>query len=916
MPIGNSVRGVSPWVGRLLAGVATWALVAGAAGAQTTGASHDAGADAQAGATGSAVSEVVVTGTHIHGAPPVGSSLIEVGRQQIELTGATTTMEVLRLQPMIFNLGITDTQRNGTGGAANITYGSSINLRGLSPFATLTLVDGHRAVPAGTVGATVDPNSIPTVMLERVDIVADGASATYGSDAIAGVVNLVLRRNYEGVEATARAGWGDHYDEHQFDLLLGHRWATGQFTIGFEEAYHSALNGQYRDFYSSDLRSRGGADFRPITCSPGTVSLNGVNYAIPAGGVTPATASALVANTQNYCDPLRNQDLLPAQQRYSAAATFNQSITDWLSVFGDANYSYRRYHREVPLASGPLTVTSANPYFVAPLGTGATSETVDYWFGNQGLGNTWTDHGYSRTYQLTLGLDIKLPHDWQWETTGQFGRDDDRDTEISISASSPQVAAALASTNPATALNLFGANSTGLLQSLENNVFIAPGTTKQYVIESNLNGALFSLPGGAVRAALGFQWEKHTLVDGLIAGTTQSFGPAFGGLQHLGRTDHAFYGELLVPIVGPGNAIPGVIERLDVDAGVRYTDYDVVGSTTNPKVGVNWTVNNDLKLHGSWGTSFRAPELSELVGPLTAVFFQQYATPGGPVFGYTLAGGNLGLKPETATTWSLGGDWTPAFAPGFKATLNYFNIDYRNQVSSYLSNLNILENPGTYGALITNCPSAACTALIDKYVLGTGPGAAPEPVFGPIITNPAVFVDGRNLNLANTKTDGLDFELDYRFPTASAGTFDLGVSGTYFFSFKESLIPGAPALEEVNHIDFPLRFKLRGQVLWQKGPFTAAAFVNYANGYLNDLSTPVQHVGGYATVDLHLQYALDGIGWSLARGVQIGLDVTNLFDTDPPFVNIIPNGNGGGGFDPSVANPIGRIVAVTLRKRF
>ncbi len=901
-------RSAASWTHRLLAGVAGWALLCGAAAAQ--------GADAKTDGAASSVSEVVVTGTHIKGAPPVGSPLIEVGRQDIELTGATTTMEVLQLQPQIFNLGITDTQRNGAGGAANITYGSSINLRGLSPFATLTLVDGHRAVAGGTVGAAVDPNSIPTVMLERVDIVADGASATYGSDAIAGVVNLVLRRNFEGVEASARAGFGDHYDEHQFDVLLGHHWSSGQFTIGFEEAYHSALSGVDRDFYGSDLRSRGGADFRTTSCSPGTISLNGVSYAIPAGGVTPASAASLTPNTHNSCDPLKSEDLLPEQQRYSTAATFNQSITSWLSVFGDATFSYRRYHRQVPLASGPLTVTSANPYFVAPQGTGATSETVDYWFGNQGLGDTWTDHGYSRTYQVTLGADVDLPHDWRWETTGQFGRDDDRDTEISISASSAQVGAALASTNPATALNLFGPNSLSLLQSLENNVFIAPGTTKQYIVESTANGPLFSLPGGEVRAAVGFQWEKHTLVDGLIAGTTQSFGPAFGGLQHLGRTDHAFYGELLVPIIGPDNAIPGLVQSLQVDGGLRYTDYDVVGSTTNPKVGVNWTVNNQLKLHGSWGTSFRAPELSELVGPLTAVFFQQYATPGGPVFGYTLAGGNLGLKPETATTWSLGGDWTPAFAPGFKATLNYFNIKYDNQISSYLSNLNILENPSTYGALITNCPSAACSALINKYVLGTGPGAAPEPVFGPIITNPAVFVDGRNLNLATTNTDGFDLQLDYRFTTASAGTFDLGLSGTYFLSFKESLVTGAPALEEVNHIDFPLRFKLRGQVLWSNGPFTAAVFVNYANGYLNDLATPAQQVDSYTTVDLHLQYALDRLGLPLARGVQVGVDVTNLFDAKPPFVDIIPNGNGGGGFDPAVANPIGRIVAFTVKKRF
>ena len=911
MPIANTAQSGWSWTRRLMIGVAAGALFAGAASAASA---EDNSPDAKSNAP--APSEILVTGTHIQGAAPVGSSLIEVGRKDIDLTGATTTMEVLQLQPQIFNLGITDTQRNGTGGAGNITYANSINLRGLSPFATLTLLDGHRAVPAGTVGAAVDPNSIPVVMLDRVDIVADGASATYGSDAIAGVVNLVLRRNFEGVEARGRIGFGDNYDEHQIDLLFGHHWSTGQFTIGFEESYHTALNGTDRSFYSSNLSGRGGADFRSTSCSPGTISLNGVNYAIPAGGVTVATAASLVANTRNFCDPIKTEDLVPDQRRYSTAATFNQEVASWLSLFGDATFSYRNYHRQVPLTSGPLTVTNANPYFVAPPGTGATSETVDYWFGNQGIGDTWRDHGFSRNYQVTLGSDVKLPFGWRWQTTGQYGRDDDKDTEISVSASSPEVAAALASTNPATALNLFGPTSTAVLKALEDNVFIAPGTSKQWVVESNLTGSLFMLPGGDVRAALGFQWEKHTLVDGLILGTTQGFGPAFGGLQHLERTDHAFYGELLVPIVGPNNAVPGLIQALELDGGLRYTSYTVVGSTTNPKIGVNWTVNDDLKLHGSWGTSFRAPGLSELVGPVTAVFFQQYATPSGPVFGYTLGGGNLGLKPETATTWSMGADWTPTFAKGFKATLNYFNINYKNQISSYLSNLNILENPATYGSLINNCPSAACTALINQYILGTGPNPTPEPVFGPVIPNPAVFVDGRELNLASTKTDGFDFQLNYRIPTEAAGTFDLGFSGTYFLSFKESAVPGAPIQEEINHIDFPLRFKFRGDVVWTEGYFTAAAFLNYENGYLNDLATPIQHVASYTTLDLHLQYALDGTGLPLAKGAQIGIDVTNLFDTDPPFVNIIANGNGGGGFDPAAASPIGRVVSFTLRKRF
>lgn len=892
-----------------MAGAAVCALASGNALAQANPPTSQS-ADSKSGQP--AVSEVVVTGTNIRGTAPVGSPLIAVTRKDIDQTGATTVSQILQLQPQILNFGITDTSRSGTGGAGNITYATSINLRGLSPYATLTLFDGFRVDPAGTVGSAVDPNSIPSIMLQRVDVVADGASATYGSDAIAGVVNLIPRRNFEGMLVQARGGWGDHYDEQQYDALIGHKWNSGQLTVGLEYTYNSALNGQYRSFYNSDLTSHGYPDYRQNSCSPGTIVYGGQTYAIPAAGVTPATASSLVPGTQNLCDPLKSEDLVPQQRRYNVAATFNQDITPWLSVFADGFYSYREYQRQAPLASGPLTVTSANPYYVAVPGNTTGSETVDYWFGNQGLGNTWIDHGHSANYNIIGGFNISLPRDWKLELTATYGHDHDEDDEVSINASSAAVAAALASTNPSTALNLFGPNSTALLKSLENNVFIAPGWTSLINYQAKLDGTLFNLPGGAVKAAVGFENQHDSVVDGLIEGTTQSSGVLFGGLQHLSRTWNSAYGEILIPLVGPQNDVP-FVNRLDVDAGIRYTDYTVIGSTTNPKIGVNWTINDSIKLHGSWGTSFRAPQLSELVGPLTAVFYQTYSTPTGPVGGYTTAGGNLKLQPETATTWSLGADWKPV--SNLRVSLNYFNIDYANQIASYLSNLNILQNPAAYGALITYCPSAACAALIDQYV--TGPNH--ELVLGPILNQNQIgaFVNGVNENLGTTRTDGFDFTADYAIPDTAAGDFGVGINGTYYLSYKQAFTPGAPLLNVLNTVGYPLRLRFRARFSWDRGPWDVAAFVNYENGYTNNENTPVQQVGAWTTLDLHVAYRLDAlINTAVLRDSHLRLDVTNLFDTNPPFVAIIPNANGGGGFDPNVASPIGRIVAVTFDKKF
>ena len=150
----------------------------------------DAGAKAAA-ADSVSLEEVVVTGSRIRGEAPVGSTLIAVGRDDIDASGAMTATDIVQQLPQVLNFGITAGSRVQSGGSNNVTYGSSVNIRGIGPFATLALVNGHRVVPQGTTGFAVDPSVIPTIGLERLEVIADGASAIYGSDAIAGVANFI-----------------------------------------------------------------------------------------------------------------------------------------------------------------------------------------------------------------------------------------------------------------------------------------------------------------------------------------------------------------------------------------------------------------------------------------------------------------------------------------------------------------------------------------------------------------------------------------------------------------------------------------------------------------------------------------------------------------------------------------------------
>jgi iron complex outermembrane receptor protein len=181
-----------------------------------------------------------------------------------------------------------------------------------------------------------------------------------------------------------------------------------------------------------------------------------------------------------------------------------------------------------------------------------------------------------------------------------------------------------------------------------------------------------------------------------------------------------------------------------------------------------------------------------------------------------------------------------------------------------------------------------------------------------------VFVDGRPYNQGVTIARGLDFDVRYKLETDKLGTFGFGLMGTYFTDYFAAPTATAPLLDELNRINFPLKFRSRFSVNWSNGTgWSAGTYLNYTNGYTNDLATPVQKVDAYTTIDARLSYDFkDTPSFGLLKNFRIGLDVSNLFDTDPPFVNIAPSVNGGGGFDPNAASPVGRLIAVSIGKKF
>ncbi|MGI4877813.1 MAG: TonB-dependent receptor plug domain-containing protein, partial [Janthinobacterium lividum] len=845
-----------------------------------------------------------VTGSRIRVEAPVGSPITALNQTDITQSGRTTIEDAIRQLPQVFDLGVSENSRGQSGGSGNITYGNSVNLRGIGPNATLILIDSHRVTNNGR---STDPSVLPTLGVERIEVVADGASAIYGSDAIAGVVNLIPRRSLNGVEAFARFGVSDDgvYTEKSAGVAAGHKWANGQIMVAYEHVDKSSLNGLDRPFFTSNQTGSGGNNYSVTRCDPGTIRATQggttTSYAIPRGGVTQAGAGSLVGGTSNTCDDLRGQDLIPRQRYDSANATFTYDVTDWLSVFADGFYSYRSFVRLPAYANATVTIPQTNAFFVRPPGFTGTSYLLDYNFGNEVGRNN--NPGHSESWQITPGIRVKLPGDFRLEALLDKGMTYDNSITLN-GINNAALNAAAASSNPATALDPYGLHRTSAatLAGIFNQIFIAPTTGHFTGYEANVNGTLFNLPGGGVKIAAGYEGQEFKVDLGSARGN-----PGTATVYtHPSRRVDSGYAELYVPIFGPDNATR-FFQRLDIDAAFRYDRYSDVGATTNPKVGVNWEPFDGIKLRGSYGTSFRAPTLPQIYGNSSALFVQNYQNPasGAPIVGVALSGGNLGLKPETATTYSFGTDLEPIH--GLKLAATYFSVDYKNQVIALLSDLSVLTRLSQYagtGLILTGPAAAAQVASLIAQGM-TVNGALP----GGSAANVTTFVDGRSQNLGRSITRGIDFQATYTLPTPSLGEFAFNLSGTYLTKYSTQQSPAAPFVNQLNQIFQPLRFKTRGQVDWQKGILDVLVRATHIGGYTNTAVTPLQQVASYTPVDLIVSAKVG----NQDRPVVLSVEVRDLLDVSPPYVNIAPSVNGSGGYDATTTDPVGRLVAVSAR---
>ncbi|MEJ0038321.1 MAG: TonB-dependent receptor [Gammaproteobacteria bacterium] len=643
----------------------------------------------------------------------------------------------------------------------------------------------------------------------------------------------------------------------------------------------------------------------PTFSSPGNILIGSTTYAVPRQQNGQALTLAQIgpagsANRQNIyagAAPWGGTQIVADNRGYNIALNYNQNITDWLEFFGDSLWVQ---HHMFNYTSGSVNdvaakVPNSNPFSPCNPGhyaNGVVTGPADLMAACASGGLTVNYNtlsqigpalsvGFDKGWSTTNGFHIKLPGDWQISP------------QVSLNQHNQWFSnATLTTPNPATYNYFCDATTFDCSMPGALGIIIPPyqGTAKAGPILSTgrfyqlqADGALFELPGGKVRLATGVEYdyweaEKHTSTN------TDPY-----------KHDRAAYAELYIPIFGASNAIKG-IRSLELDIAGRYDDYSDTGITRNPKVGVNWTPFQDLKLHASYGTSFRGAPIQNL-GSLAPTFQTSTAAASAispalcprctdpalyGVFGsnkliYSEAMGNQNnLDPEKSTSYSFGFDWSPEALPGFLAGVNWWWIKYVNQVGNPESNAggvgainqqyyneHLIYNPAFFPQLAANNPLAymemnpranladpncaavyqkkvTTQALFNSYVACANNNSGGQSITGTTSTNPndvLAFTYYGQQNAGSTLADGFDLNASYAW-TTDWGNWKANFVGEYIPRFDVKVIQGAPTVDQAGRFGYVLKFKSRMQLGWQRnldvGALSANLFVNYSSKYKMD----------------------------------------------------------------------------------
>ncbi len=910
-------------------------------------------------------------------AAPAGSNPTNLDR--IEVTGSRIKRVDVETSAPVFSIDRADIQAQGltsvgdviqnlaaNGSALNSTFNnggngeSQVSLRNLGSARTLVLVDGHRWVGGTGLGGAVDLNSIPTAAVERIEVLKAGASSIYGSDAIAGVVNVILRKNYQGAEANAYIGNFDKGDgmRQSYDFTVGT--ADDRFSAMFGVGYvkEEPVFAGDREISSTPIDGTGVAfgssttpfgrfglcrgTVNPVTgvCSVAETRPNGTVGQFtynPGGSGLNGFRNYGAADTYNFAP---ENYLLTPQERKSIFGRASVNITDNVTATVTGTYNNRQSEQllaamPIVLGSGPGAGVQARTVTISPFSIynpfGATVSRI------QRRANETGGRSFNQdvdTFGFTGGLEGSFEQ-WDryftWDAGMVYARNDQNDTTNGL-FNIPSLRAALGPSEirngvpvcvnapggsvitGCVPLNLLGAVGSITPEMLAYSSFVAHDEfgykMKQYY--ANFGGELFDLQGGKFAFAGGVEHRTENgfdQPDALInsGNTTGNARTATSG----GYSVDEAYLELSIPLL---KDLP-FAHQLEFSLSSRYSDYSNFGDTVNSAFGFKWRPIEQLLVRGNYGEGFRAPSISELfqgvsdsfaqiADPCSTTFGGGYngLTPdqrarctaqGVPVGGYDQGnsqirisvGGNQNLQPETSTTKTLGLVWSPEFISGFDVSLDWWQIELKNTVTSF---------GGQF--ILDQCVREGVQAFCGQFSRSAGGN----------IDN--LLSSGVNVGAANV--EGYDLTLNYKAPETSLGTFSFTWDTTYTSLFETDndgngtidAADGGSVVGEYFDRDNNWRIRSNLQSRWEKGDFGATWFMRYYSRqeescpfYYNDYG--FGELCNDATVDADgvvqagSQNKIGGVVyndvsayWKAPWNAKVTIGVNNIFDKDPPVL--------------------------------
>lgn len=895
-----------------------------------------AGAEpAPAAAPGSqaAPEEVVVTGSRIRHSPLEQPAPVTfVDQADISRTGLSSIADVLQRLPS--SGGGLNTKNNASGNLGNPPDGggvgagsSEINLRYLGSKRTLVLVDSLRFIngsAASGIPAAVDLNAIPQSAIERVEVLQDGASAVYGSDAISGVVNIITKSKQRGLEISAQHGIfkeGDGFTQN-YDASYGFGSdSTGtQVVVGASYVQQDPVFAGDRAFSAFPTPLVTACDTSCSSATPlGRFLVLGQNLTLsqPIIGRAPTLADYRGFTVTDRYNFQPTNYLLTPYKRYGAFANVEQELGGHTKLSGKFFYNRRESENQaapLPLFIGPdsgnsnlldtITIDGTNPY--NPFGTlfpggerlpDGTVTAGNYSFVARRVVEGGPRHYSQRvnTYYgtLTLSGDFQLlDHNWFWDVNGVYGKTNARQS-VSGNVNAAHVQQALGPvadcTGDCVPLNIFGGQGSITPDMYHYIAFTQHDRSAQRLwdVTANITGQLFDLPAGPVGVAIGYEHRDMRgsfTPDPIIQAGLGADIPAAAssGAYH----SDEIYGELSVPILKD----KPLFESLNASFAVRHSRYSISGSKTTFKAGGDWKPSRDILVRGTYAQGFRAPSIAELFGspsrfddPATdpcndvapdspANLVTNCAAQGVPITGNyeqnnsqlpVFTSGNRSLKPETSRSWVGGAVYSASWASAWARTLTLEGSYYNIRVKNAIGAIDtttILERCAENG-------DALSCAAITRSATGQ-------------ITR----INGILLNLSSLQTDGLDVNFNYRSPETGTGSFGLNWSNTWTFRYDQT-VPAATGTTKIKRVGtepgnqaYP-RYRSVGILSWSLASFSASLTGRYIS--------PVREVGGeqpghelgrrlYGDLQLLWEGKLSGKDFSFSVGVN------NLAGTAPP----------------------------------